>query len=116
MIPPRAVRRLIPLIGWLTLAASNDAVWAQIPPGRCEEPASQRAGAIGCYVTATATPGILAEGPVFWHLDQYARASRVCCRCAISSATSSVRKRDSPRLPLRALHEIAPHAASVRQT
>jgi quercetin dioxygenase-like cupin family protein len=58
------------VISFCAAAIAIGPALAQVP-GRCEVPASQRAGENGCYVSATVVLGELPTGPLFWHLYIY---------------------------------------------
>ena len=65
-------------IAWWILTGlglvASDPVWAQAPGG-CTTPVSQRPSEVGCYVAASEALGVLGQGPVFWHLYNYATRS-----------------------------------------
>jgi len=67
-----ARRRMGVLLGMIVCATCLT-TFAQEPPvpGMCNVPVSQRAGDIGCYLTATETLGALPEDARFWHVYNY---------------------------------------------
>lgn len=46
-------------------------VSAQVPPGGCTTPVSQRTSEVGCYLDAIEVLGGLPQVPLFWHLYNY---------------------------------------------
>jgi quercetin dioxygenase-like cupin family protein len=58
---------LVVVCSAVTLVASAA---AQVP-GRCELPASQRPGDIGCYVSTTVVLGELPTAALFWHVYRF---------------------------------------------
>ena len=66
-------RRQMLLLLSMIVCATCLTMSAQVPPvpGMCNVPASQRAGDIGCYLSATETLGALPEDARFWHIYNY---------------------------------------------
>ncbi len=54
----------------VVILGGTEAASAQVP-GRCETPASERTGEVGCYLTAADVLGSLPAGPMYWHLYNY---------------------------------------------
>ena len=69
----RITRRQMLLPLSMIACATCLTTFAQAPPvpGGCNVPASQRAGDIGCYLSATETLGALPEDARFWHIYNY---------------------------------------------
>ena len=69
----RITRRQRLLLLGVIACATCLTTFAQAPPvpGNCDVLASQRAGDIGCYLSATQTLGALPEDARFWHIYNY---------------------------------------------
>ena len=69
----RITRRHTLLLLSMIVCATCLTTFAKAPPvpGNCDVPASQRAGDIGCYLSATERLGALPEDARFWHIYNY---------------------------------------------
>jgi quercetin dioxygenase-like cupin family protein len=72
--------RRISFLGFVVLLFASRATVAQVVPGRCETPVTERTSQFGCYLVSTLELGKLSATDVYWHLYTYPTLSEASAR------------------------------------